>query len=50
MALMNGDYFHHADIKKFLKNFLWNRKKKNGYGPLKHSGEQSRAILALLFL
>ena len=51
MALVKGGYLHDMDIKKFFEILLlFFSKKKVGYGPLKNSGEQSRAILALLFL
>ena len=46
MAPVNGGYLHYTDIKKFFKILVWNCKKKIGYGPVKNSGEQSRAILA----
>ena len=48
MALVNGDYLHCMDIQKHCKFFSESdqKKKKNW---LWSSGEQSRAILALLF-
>ena len=47
MALVNEGYLHHTDIKKFFKFFYSETaNKKIGYGPLKDSGERSRAILA----
>ena len=45
-------YLHYKDMKKFLKILLLSNGcldfEKNGYGPLKNSGERTRAILALL--
>ena len=49
MALVNGGYLHCTDIKEIFGNSLKVAKEKIGYGPLKNSGERSRAILALLF-
>ena len=43
MALVNGGCLHCTDKKKFFSETA-----KNGYGPLKTSGERSKAILALL--
>ena len=48
MVLVNGGYLHCTDIKKFLSILLWKRQTKIGQSNLKNSGEQSRAILALL--
>ena len=52
MALVNGGYFHYTDLKtssKFFFSETAKKKKKNGYGPLKNSGERSRATVVLLF-
>ena len=44
MGLVYKGYFHFTDIKK-----LFSETEKKGYDPLKKSGEQSWAILTLLF-
>ena len=46
MALVNGGYLHCTD-KEILVNSSLKVRKKNSYGPLKNSVEQSRVILAL---
>ena len=52
MVLVNGGYLQLTDIKNSCEFFSESdkKKKKNGQGNLKNSGERSRAILALLFL
>ena len=50
MVLVNGGFLHCTDIKNSCKFFSESDKKKIGCNNLKKSGEQSRAILALLFI
>ena len=51
MFLVNGGFLHRTDRRiEILVNSSSETAKKIGYGSLKNLGEQSRAILALLFL
>ena len=49
MALVNEGYLHHTEILLNFSSLNLGKKKSNWLLSLKNSGEQSRAIMAVLF-